>query len=144
MARANLRQQHGGVSECTSGLSCSYKLNCLTSRFLRFWLLVLALACSLSGVGCRSCQCGIFSAVRLDAAESWEEFWFLQVRIKWGVRRSYMHMQRHENEGTDLSERVSFKCFTLGVVGASFVTMMKRRKLWTSMHQILADDEDRL
>lgn len=74
MKTVNFRQQHGGVCECKFELSCSYKLNCLTSRFLRFWLLVLALACSLSGVGLRSCQCGIFSAVRLDAAESWDEF----------------------------------------------------------------------
>lgn len=144
MKTVNFKQQHGGVFECTSELCGSYKLNCLTSRFLRFWLLVLVLACSLSGVGLRSCQCGIFSVVRLDAAESWDEFWFLHVGIKREFRRSCIHMQRHKNTGTDLSERVSFKCFTLGVVGASFVTTMKRIKLWTSMHRILAGDEGKL
>lgn len=78
------------------------------------------MACSLSGVGLRSCQCGIFSAVRLEAAESWDEFWFLQVRITWVYEELHAQAEARGNEGTDLSGRVSFKCFTLGVVGASF------------------------
>lgn len=66
-------RQRGGVFEGRTELLWTHKLNCLTSRFLRL-LLAVALACSLSGVGLRSCQCGIFSVVRLDAAESWDEF----------------------------------------------------------------------
>lgn len=39
-------------------------------------------------------------------------------------------MQRREvNDGADLSGRVSFRCFPLGVVGASFVTAMQRIKV---------------
>lgn len=123
-------RQRGGVFQGRTELLWTHKLNCRTSRFLRL-LLVLALACSLSGVGLRSCQCDIFSVVRLDAAESWDEFWFLRGRIPpGGVTGRYINTQGREvNDGTHLSGRVSFRCFTLGVVGASFVTVKKRTKV---------------
>lgn len=107
------------IAASASGRSFSsswLKLNCLTSRFLRL-VLVLDLGCRLSGVGLRSCRCGILSAVRLDAAESWEELWYL-------------------------SMRVSFEFFPLGVGGASFFIVEERRiLLFVTLHK---DDMCRL
>lgn len=42
------------------------------------------------------------------------------------------------NGGTDLSGRVSFRCFTRGVVGASFVTVKQRIK--ASVYGLLEGD----
>ncbi|TNN75686.1 hypothetical protein EYF80_014049 [Liparis tanakae] len=70
--KCNVPLVNAQVGRRYSKVTCTHKLNCLTSRFLRL-LHVLAAGCSLSGVGLRSCQYGVFSAVRLDAAESWDE-----------------------------------------------------------------------
>ena len=58
---------------------CTHKLNCRTSRFLR----LVAVACSLSGVGSRSCRW-------LEVAESWDELWYLKTRATaQSVNRKY-------------------------------------------------------